>query len=378
MMMITPDVPLLMFWALYLLWMVKLHERLASGPPPRLWYWVLGGLILGCGVLGKYTMGFAAVFGSCSFLLAGNWRRWLGGYLLHALVSMAAASPILFFNMQHDFVPIRFQWEHVMDSAEPGFFPFFEFVGVELLLFGSYPFIVFGWGLWHGRSLLAVPRLRVCACLFLLPFGYFLYKSTRGHLEANWPFPCYIACWPLAAELCRRMWESRLWRRLTALGFALPLGATLVLLIHDIEPIPLLPAENDRSTRQWEKMAVMRTIAADLRATGYTGRIYTTTYQLVSLLRWHGIDAEQQDAVLRPSHFTEKPNPPVDPTHRLFFLETDTATPDPATFPYGKFRLWKCYRLVVRGELCGYYHILDLSEPAVLPNTSDPTANRKK
>ncbi|HEX4608290.1 MAG TPA: glycosyltransferase family 39 protein, partial [Urbifossiella sp.] len=31
---VTPDTPLLMFWALYLLWLVKVHERLAGQPNP--------------------------------------------------------------------------------------------------------------------------------------------------------------------------------------------------------------------------------------------------------------------------------------------------------------------------------------------------------
>lgn len=366
-MMITPDVPLLMFWALYLLWLVHVNEQLSAGARPPLWMWALGGVVLGCGMLGKYTMGLAAVCGSASFLFAGPWRRWLPGYLLHAAISAATASPILIYNIQHDFAPLRFQWAHLMTSEESGFIPFIEFVGVELLLFGSLPFVVLVWGLRRWRGLAADPRLRACACLFLLPFGYFLYKSTRGHLEANWPFPCYIACWPLAAELYSRMCESRLWRRLTVVAFALPVGATAFILIHAIHPWWFFPVDNDRATRQWDKMALTKQAADGLRESGYTGPVYASTYQWVALLRWQGVDARQADAATRPSHFTTLALPPADPSCYVFFLETVTPVPDIDSFRLGKFRRYSSYQLVVRGEPGPYFHWIDLSSRPVLP-----------
>ena len=174
---VTPDTPMLLFWSLYLAWLVAIHTRMAAGNVRFAW-WLLGGAILGCGVLGKYTMGLAAAAGGVSFLFAGDWRRWGWGYLLHALVACAFASPILIYNIPEHFVPIRYQWAHSMGSPHPGFLPFAEFVGVQLLLFGGVPFIVLVWGFRHWRELAAEPRLRVCACLFLLPFAFFLFKAT--------------------------------------------------------------------------------------------------------------------------------------------------------------------------------------------------------
>ena len=371
--MITPDTPMLMFWSLYLAWLVFIHKRLTprdqSAPPQtiRLWHWILGGIILGCGVLGKYTMGLAAIAGFFSFVAAGNWRRWIAGYSIHAAVSFLVASPILIHNVIYDFAPLRYQWEHAMSSPEPGFLSFIEFVGIQLLLFGSVPFIVFGWGLWHLKPLSANPRLRACACLFLIPFAFFLYKSTRGRLEGNWAFPCFLACWPLAAELYQHVKHRLVCRRLAVLAFALPIGTSLFLLIHSIYPIPLTPVEADRATRQWERLAIGEVSAKDLEAAGYHGPVDAPTYQWVSVLRWYGIDARQMDAASRPSHFTERKSYPIDTHQHVIFLELGEAVPKPHGYGLGKFHVFSSHQMIVRKEPGPYFHLVDCSEPPVLP-----------
>ena len=208
---------------------------------------------------------------------------------------MLVASPILIHNIQYDFAPIRYQWWHSMSSPNPGFGVFAEFVGVQIVLFGTIPIIVFIWSLRHRTELLADPRLRVCLCLFVLPFTFFLLKATRGRIEGNWAFPCYLACWPLAAEWYRRVRESAWWRRATRGGFAFPMATSTLFLVHIIHPLPFFrPATIDRLV-SWERMAVGRAIAKDIQAAGYSGPVYAPNYQWTAILRWHGIDARQID-----------------------------------------------------------------------------------
>jgi 4-amino-4-deoxy-L-arabinose transferase-like glycosyltransferase len=346
---VTPDTPLLMFWALYLAWLVAVHSRLATGPVP-VWWWPVGGLILGCGVLGKYTMGLAAVTGGVSFLFAGNWRRWVPGYVAHALVSFAVASPILIHNIPENFAPLRYQWAHSMSSPKPGLVPFAEFVGVQGLLFGGVPFVVMVSGFRHWRELVAEPRLRVCACLFLLPFAFFLFKATRGRLEGNWAFPCFIACWPLAEVWYGRAKEWRGWRLATRAGFALPLGLTAALTWHLFAPFPLMPPSQDRPYRQWARMEAARAAAEDLRAAGHAGPVYVTTYQWAALLRWHGIDARQIDGASRPSHFTTPPESPAGIAHAVVCAEG--VLPSKLVEGFGPPRVVRGYPVVVRGVQC--------------------------
>ena len=173
---VTPDTPLIMFWALYLAWLVKVQERLASGrreqpefdavapaahaagsPGVSVAWWALGGVILGCGILGKYTTGLGMIAGFVSFLIAGQPRRWLFGYVLHGLVAVVVTLPILIHNIRFDFVPLMYQWKHSMSSPEPGLMPFVSFFGIQILLFGFLPFAVFVWTASKWRELFRNP-----------------------------------------------------------------------------------------------------------------------------------------------------------------------------------------------------------------------------
>lgn len=376
---VTPDTPLLMFWALYLLWLVKVQEGLANGlrqPPepmkaqgadaPRSagaawWLWPVGGLMLGCGILGKYTTGLAVMAGFLSFALAGNWRRWAAGYAAHLAVAFLVTLPILVHNVRYDFAPLKYQWAHSMSSPQPGIVPFLSFVGVQLLLFGAVPFGVFVWALRHRRVLLADPRLRVCLCLFAFPFAFFLYKATRGPLEGNWALACYIAVWPVAAAWYETVRHSAAWRRLTAAAFAAPAGCVALVAVHLVCPVPLLSPGADRITRQAAKVEVTRELVDQLREFGRGEPVYVASYQWAAMLRFHGIDARQVAGLTRPSHFTQQPETPAGRDRALVFAEG--FLPPEYAGGFGPPRLLGKFPLVVRGEEVGVYWLIEYSRP---------------
>lgn len=314
---ITPDAPLLCAWAAYLWWLVEVHRRLTpvtegemsvEALPIPWWLWTTGGIILGCGVLGKYTMALAVPSGFVSFCMVRHqWKRWLPGYIAHGVVSFVVASPILIHNIQHDFVPLLFQWRHSMGDSRPGLKPFGEFIGVQLLLFGTLPFFLYPWVVWNFKKLCDDPRLRACACLYALPMTFFLYKATRAPLQGNWALVMFIGFWPLAAAWYDSVKQSLFWRRSTASAFLIPSIAVVVLAVHLIRPLPVIPTEADRITRQYRMDEATRDIASTIRARGESLPVFTTTYQLVAWLRFHSLDGRQIDQISRPSHFTQSP-----------------------------------------------------------------------
>lgn len=305
---VTPDTPLLMFWAAYVYWLVKVHERMNvaerdGGIPLHLW--LVGGLILGCGVLGKYTTGLAVPAGFLAFALAGRWRAWMAGYVLHGLVAFLVASPILIHNIRHDFVPILYQWKHSMGTIDPGLKRFGEFLGIQIVLAGTMPFVLLPWVIANGRRLAADPRLRVCLCFYGFPILFFLYKATRGPLEGNWALVSYVAFWPLAAEWYESARGRTLWRWSVPAAFLIPAGAMLAGAIHLVRPLPFIPPINDRLLRQAEKYEIAKQIKKDWDASPEKLPVYTDTYQWVAILRFCGVDAHQIDGLTRPSHFTQ-------------------------------------------------------------------------
>lgn len=305
---VTPDTPLVMFWATYLFWMVKVHERFDhtqrdGGIPLHLW--LVGGLLLGCGVLGKYTMGLAVPAGFLAFLMAGRLRSWLAGYVLHGLVAFLVASPILIHNIRHDFVPILYQWKHSMGTIDPSLKRFGEFVGIQIVLVGTMPFVLLPWVLVNARRLALDPRLRVCLCMYGFPILFFLYKATRGPLEGNWAIVSYIAFWPLAAEWYERVRHRVFWRWAMPASFVLPALAMTFACVHMVRPLSIIPPMNDRLMRQALKYDIARQIRADWEAMPERLPVYTDTYQWVALLRFCGVDARQIDGLTRASHFTQ-------------------------------------------------------------------------
>jgi len=371
---ITPDTPLLCCWAAYVWWLVEVHRLLTpsadegqtvtEGQPIPWWMWLVGGVILGGGVLGKYTMALAVPSGFVSFCLVWRqWKRWLPGYIAHGVVSFLVASPILIHNIQHDFVPLLFQWRHSMGDSRPGFKPFGEFVGVQLLLFGTLPFFLYPWVLWSFKRLCDNPRLRVCACLYALPMTFFLYKATRAPLQGNWALVMFVSFWPLAAAWYESVRQSRFWRWSTASAFLIPAACVFVLSIHILQPIPLIPAEGDRVTRQYALNEVTHEIANTIHKRGEQLPVFTTTYQLTAWLRFQSLDGRQIDQISRPSHFTQHPEHLTDVTKA--YVVADHVLPDDFARGFGKPELIGTYPVKVRGETVRDLKLLLYTKPIV-------------
>lgn len=330
--------------------------------------WLLGGLILGCGILGKYTTGLAVIAGFLSFATAVPVRKWAWGYAAHLAVAFVVTLPILIHNLRYDFVPLMYQWKHSMSSPRPGLLPFFEFAGIQLLLFGALPFGVFAWTLLRRRELLPEPRLRVCAWLFGFPFAFFLFKATRGPLEGNWALACYIAVWPLAAKWYESVKASAAWRRLTAAAFGVPATCVILIAVHLVHPLPVPNPGADRITRQSAKDDLAVQLAGWFHDHATAGPVFVPSYQWTALLRFHHLDARQVADLSRPSHFTQNPQRPADHDHVYVFAEGFL----PAEFVegFGPPRIIQKFPLMVRGQEVGVFWLLEYSRSQGSPGVA--------
>ena len=201
-------------------------------------------------------------------------------------------------------------------SPERGLNPFADFVGVQLLLFGTLPFGVFAWVVLEPADCSPHPRLRVCACLFAFPFAFFLYKATRGPLEGNWALACYIAVWPLAAALVRAgpVLASAGGGRLAG-GVRLPAAASWSCPVHLLAaPLPVVKPRHDRLTRHAARQEAFAELASVIRRHGEPLPVFVASYQWTAhCCGSTGSTPEQIDGVTRPSHFTQPPGHPGRP-----------------------------------------------------------------
>src|SRR5262249_39432115 len=152
-------------------WLARLHSDLAGDEGRATWRtWSIGGVLLGLGILSKYTMGLAGITAAMSLLTIRPWRKWIAGLTLHGGFAFVVCLPILLYNIQCDFAPLLFQWGRTMEIEAPTIRYLPEYLGGQLLVTGSLPLVLTPWLIWRWRSLNADPRLRACLWMFLAPY----------------------------------------------------------------------------------------------------------------------------------------------------------------------------------------------------------------
>lgn len=189
---ITPDSPLVVFWALLLVATYRAFEKNRMGS----WFGVA--LFLALGILSKYTMLLAVPLLLLLVLLRGQtgsgWRL-TGAFVLAGLLLL----PHLLWLNAHDWPSVRFQAAHLTDASRASLAGFGGFVAAQIGLLS--PGL-----LW---LLLLVFRRRAQLADYhrrLLPFVWFpllvaLVAAGLTHAEAGWGAVAYIAgIWLVATE----------------------------------------------------------------------------------------------------------------------------------------------------------------------------------
>jgi hypothetical protein len=250
---ITIDAPYTCCWG----WALVLGHTAVFGQ--RRWAWPLLGVVVGVGILAKYTM--VLFVGSLFlFLLASPEHRHrllrADFWVMTALAALCCL-PLLIWNAAHGWVSLR----HVGGQAGiggPGFrwLGPLEYVGVQAGVLLGFWFMVWlrtvaAGGPWSERD----PGTRYLWWLSVPVFVVFLGFSPFTHIEPNWPVTAYLAGLVLVtARLARELASPRTWyRRLTWLGVALTgaAGLGLSLLAHDSRLAqPALAAVSGPPTRE--------------------------------------------------------------------------------------------------------------------------------
>lgn len=321
----TPDIPLIFFWVLYLIWVIRLEEIFSKEQKPELRNWVEGGLILGLGLLSKYTMALAP--GTLGVLLVSHHsiKKWGVGFLGHLLLALILFTPVIWFNVQHHYEPLLFQWNHMRIPVSPDFI--FTFLAGQIALLGALPFLLTPWITIHYRKLLSEYQTRVLAFFFLIPLGFFLFKSSRSFLEMNWSLVTYLSFWPLASYLyTENTGPAQKWG-LLGLSFAVPILISLALTIHLFAPIPVIKPHQDRLAKLSAHSNLLKSLSSNPLIPKDLP-IYTPTYQWTSYFHFFGFpNTRQLKNVGRASHFTLFPNDPCLNSQIIWFRLKDDPLP---------------------------------------------------
>ena len=346
----TPDTPLALAWAL------ALHEgeRALAGDRRR---WLTAGLATGLGLLGKYNMVLIgpvflwAILRSDPRVLRTPWP-WLGG-----LCAVLVFAPNLLWNLDHDWLTLRFQFGHgfALETGTlvgPGPAPalavaaaavppswgertvgLLRYLGGQLGLWGllALPLIALGVTRLRRRrggaagtgAVLADHARPLLQAATLFPLGFFALVALGSEVQANWPAVYLLAAPALLAPPLRGL------RRWVLAGAAVNLLLVTLYAFHGATgALPLTDSQNRilRETHGFRDLAAL--------IAGLDTPVYADRYQLTAMLRFYQptLTISQWPGLTRPSEYLlGQVAPRVDPATLTgpFWLVTHCPSPPP-------------------------------------------------
>lgn len=332
----TPDIPLVLFWTLYLLWTIRVSQTVCAWTedpvsrvyrkfPVTLLQWALGGILLGLGLLSKYTMAMAPLCLALFFIFRVRLQAWWFGFICHLVIAFLIALPILIFNWDHDFASLRYQWSHGLESSGLSLHNFFQFLGSQIALIGALPFLLLPWVLLLFFDIARQPRLAVCLYFFLFPLIFFLLNSFRTFQEGNWGLITYIAFWPLAQHWLDSTSFKMEARILVGVCFILPMAICALGVVHLAHPLSWVPPERDRIAKFTSQRDLAVEAAKIVRDPPLP--LFATSYQWASYFSFLGVNATQIPREGKPSQFTLAAKDPCSFDEIWSFRETIYSPP---------------------------------------------------
>ncbi len=220
---ITPDVPALLFWGLtiFYYWQV-----VATG---KVRYWYFMGIAFGLSLLSKYT---GVLLAPCLFLfmLVTDERRWFKTIHPYAAFVLGCAFflPVLYWNSKHQWISFAYQLGHGLGGANYSFGNVFTYMGGQMLV--ASPFI---WLLGaYASTLYLFQKNKEKLFLSLTSFSiilFFAYSSLKNVAQANWPMCAYFTFSILVSHYLFNgaKFKKRLWVGAVLFSFILCLTAML-------------------------------------------------------------------------------------------------------------------------------------------------------
>jgi len=218
----TIDAPFACLWTWAL---VTTSKALIHGPGKSAGWWITSGLLVGLGILAKYTM---VIFPASLFLAMITLRPWRSQLLtpgpwLAALTAVICCIPIIVWNYQNSGVTFL----HVsslagVSNSNNGFqwFGPFRFLGGQAALLLIFWFIAWGMALTHYITLPNKNEhihylLYMSLTIFLI---FFVFSPKTGGGEINWPITAYIAGLPLVVKYIYELHSQKKKLRIVAIA----------------------------------------------------------------------------------------------------------------------------------------------------------------
>jgi 4-amino-4-deoxy-L-arabinose transferase-like glycosyltransferase len=284
---ITPDSPLVMFWALAV-WVLADIRRTATG-----WLWLLVGLFAGLGCLSKYTNFFLGVGVLLWLVLDREARRWFLSPWLWAggIVAVVVFLPVFLWNADHNWISFAKQFGRV--AAEGIQLQYVgEFIASQFGLLNPLIAVFIGLGVWFGlRSLTRRRSPSEGAIVFLLALclpliAYMAIHSIHARVQGNWLAPIYPGLALLAAIAAAGV-SSRFLGGVAKAAAPVGIGVSVLVLLFFVSPLPTPFGQRTPAERLVGWSGLAERVEGVMEETG-AGWIATADYGLTGELAFYG------------------------------------------------------------------------------------------
>lgn len=304
---ITPDIPSVMFYALTLWSLAELSSSNNAN------WWLATGTFCGLGLLSKYTNLFAGATILIWLLWVPQNRRWFSLWQLWAggLIAALLTLPVIIWNAGHDWASFGKQFGRVGAGNSLTLKYLAELFGGLAGLANPVIFILASLGIvalwrraWHGKD-----NAATLIIASMVPMtAYFLVHALHDRVQGNWLGPIYPALAISAAfglqSITSELTRARVFTTATATGLIM----IAIVYVHALAPFAgfLLRADPTSQMRGWAEFA--RDIEALRKETGarwIATSSFATTGQLAYALRDAGVPVVQINERLRYAHLPE-------------------------------------------------------------------------
>ncbi len=246
----TPDTPLILFWTISLL---MFYIAIFKG---KTYYWIWTGIFMGLAFDSKYTALFLPLGMVLFLLLSREHRKYLFTFwpwvsLIFFLITL---SPVIIWNVQHDFASFRFQGSQRMSTVsefhlQPKYF--FGLIAHQSALLMPVIFLGFFYAFYclfkkYQKKWASYPAEQLFLLSFFIPlFLLFFALSLVYWVKLNWMMPAYLSGVIWLSHYVNKKWLS------VQLGFSLMIHLALAVELI-FYPFPI---KSDDTWVGWRELA---------------------------------------------------------------------------------------------------------------------------
>jgi len=205
--------------------------------------WLILGLFMGLAGLSKYTAILFLPPIILYFLIKKRYELFYSPKtLLAILIALLIVSPVLYWNIQNDWISFTYQSNHVVGDAHINWKGFATSLGGEFGAYNPLLFPVAFYGLY--KAFKSKNDLLFLSALFsIVLFLFFAYSSLYKTALPHWSALFYLLCVPIGSYYLYE--KSKAWNRY--LRVAITFGITLSLLIYIEVATKIVPLPNENS-----------------------------------------------------------------------------------------------------------------------------------